>query len=355
MAITLIRTARHGHLSGMEPDESLTSWVARQGGVVNLVPDSDALEQSEFHPERDFGDLDIQDPEIDYALACQLRRAARWPAPFMMPPEERDDVCIKCWHERWSRGLPLYRKRQWAVAWQGECNQHGALHQHASEPSWLEEWPIEELPDAEAKVNDAVVFRGYGSRSVGIPCINLFRDRRGQFLAAALQDVSNGDWWPWGFDLPGLRRVYAKFIHALLCQFGPIRHVYGWRERLARRGAAGVEYWWRSPRISSHHLNVLVEAVIATWTGTELPPEKAGSHERSIVIAQVIGWALGDVSVSLSTTNRDPFFIWEPVIQALPELVRRRMLVEAAHGRVVKIAQRHQAALLSIGRRRKRF
>jgi len=300
MPITLIQANPHGFLRGPCWDECLSSWVSRQGGAVKLVPEQH-IRRHECTPhglECDYGELRIHDPDIDKPLAAQLQRAAWWPAPYVLPPSERDSVCFRCLAEQWVRGQPLYRGRRWSIAWHGSCSKHGPLTRAMHLPEKLNEWPKDTFSSLDLLDHDLMVLQ---TPVLPVP-INLFRDQRGCHLEAALDDLCVSKWHPRFFDQEALHYVYAEITKHLLMQFSGrngwvIRRseVPHFRGKVVYPGKGrdqnhAVQYWAR-PQITVHHLNVLAEAILAVWTATPLPAA-AGPTERTKLIVQIIGWDL---------------------------------------------------------------
>lgn len=307
MPLALIKTKPHGVLSWPLSDETLTSWVKRQEGVVRLAPSQARSTAALSTEEWDYGELEIHDSSIDPILAAKLKLIVRWPAPFLRRPEERTAICWQCWREQWSKGLSLYRLRQWTFAWRSVCSRHGGpLSFCRHTPQRLEDWPIEETSyGADHREHRVFVLHPWGS--IAPVAINIFRDRRALHLEAALDDISTSKWQPFGFNQRALRKAYATISWLLQFEFGGKEVGYAYRQRFRARGSADIpgftprkrleiEYWSEPRRLSAHHMNVLAEAIISVWSDTPLPGLSA---ERTVLLVKSIGWGVGSVRLPL--------------------------------------------------------
>lgn len=320
MSMILVAEHRHGPLSRLLPDERLSSWIARQSSAVQLIPhDLQRGLQAHHTSERDYGRLIIQDPDITAELAAQLIAAAQWPAPFIRPPDERAIGCWGCLFERWALGQTLYWPRRWTVAWCTCCPLHGPYAVIRWLPRELEDWP-ECLHASPNQRSEFMLLRLPGPR-IEIP-INLFGDCRGEHLEAALNDITRCEWHPRGLNQEALHRCYAAIIYLLRWTYDWHRlngHLMETTYRLPMRvsGKAcwpgmirgserrDIHYWFPPKKLSTHQLNVLAEAILATWTKSPLPT-RAGADERTRLLTGIIGWDIEDSSNKHCASRRPP-------------------------------------------------
>jgi hypothetical protein len=299
MPRTLLRVESHDVLPFPLPDETLSSWIERQDGVVCLSESRASAIAAMNGTENDYGELDIRDPSIDRVLAARLKLIARWPAPFLRRPSDRKAVCWQCWRDEWSQGKPLYRSRQWTFAWRSVCPRHRcALTFSEHIPHYLDDWPIEQISQP-VRRHEVMELHPLGYR---IPLsIDLFHDCRAVYLEEALEDISTSEWQPRGFDQVSLHRAYAIISWLLQLEFGTKTLEDAHRQQFWGTGVSYIpglpvrkrllmEYWSEPRRLSTRHMNILAEAILSAWTNTPLPRLSA---ERTAILVKIAGWEIG--------------------------------------------------------------
>lgn len=267
-------------LADLLPDETLSSWVARQPGRVYETSDSRSRDL-------DFDKVELDLPTASANLKAKLRRAATRPDPWMLPREWRTRYCPECRVVDWATGNPKYLRRSWAVAWRTCCPKHGPLVDcDRSHP----EVPLREVLDHRAW-GSLVIFLNRHCEPYAR--INITGERRAVHLESALatSEATSGytKWFPRGLTCASLMSTYCALITALMDQL----EVVPWRQSVASESSASNDdplvAFGRLPAIRQFGINVCVEAILAEWSKTPLPAKHALAR-RTELIVRVLGW-----------------------------------------------------------------
>lgn len=273
------------YLSGMLPDETVSSWLDRNKEYVRATAESGP------HPrgpgEYDFGELRLNLPAAPQALLAQLQAAALAPARRVFSPHKRVRFCEQCRIEDWAAGRPEYKRRSWCVSWCTCCAQHGSL-----------------ILPGKPSLASALGYSSVFTRSVfasspitstrgmllGIEKwfhtshLSIFNDRRATHLEQALcyqGGSARPAWWPRGFSPNKLFAAYIAILKALL----------PWEIPKEAGTEATMETFENLNFGERYTAHVFAEAILSSWSHTPLP-RAAGPAMRTELLLRLLGWSI---------------------------------------------------------------
>lgn len=264
-------------LPDMLPDESVSSWSRR-------IPQIQNLEGDISEGDRDFSKVKIEIPGLRPILAQQLRKAALPPDQWLVAEPFRLRFCPRCYFVDWATGVPHYVRRGWSVAWRTCCPQHGALVDF-----WRFDDELEFFFTVNAPTwNNSKVSIYPHRKKKPVFQVAIFADQRAQHLENALAGTPPHAWFPIGFTGRSLRTAYVHLVEALLAQFGL------WERpacvEVARDPGRVYSAFAQQRSVTRFAINVIVEAIVSSWSGSPLPLPI--SKLRTALIVKALGWAI---------------------------------------------------------------
>lgn len=201
----------------------------------------------------------------------------------LLAEEDQTLYCPRCWLVQLSRGEPIHSHRSWDFTYCTACQNHGMLLD--TDRRCFFPRTIYSIVNEANKMSlySAVAFHYPRTRLTVMPefvCMNLGNDIRAIHLEATLLEEVLGvvaHWHPGQLSAWRLERLYRHIVPVLCDQFG-----WPARSKKDRLGA-----FPRMPNVARNGINIMAEAVLAVWLNSPVPQ---ASHERSIALAEVIGW-----------------------------------------------------------------
>lgn len=269
------------YLSGMLPDETVSSWLDRNKEYVRATAESGIDPRG--HGEYDFGELRLNLPAAPQTLLAQLHAAALAPARRVLSPYKRARFCEQCLIEDWASGQPEYKRRSWCVSWCTCCPQHGALILPFGKPSlksalgYSSVFAGSTLTSTQGMLSSAVEwFHTFQ--------LSIFKDRRATHLEQALcyrGGSMRPAWWPRGFSPKKLFAAYIAILKALL----------PWEIPKEAGTEAAMETFENLNFGERYTAHVFAEAILSSWSHTPLP-RVAGPDMRTELLLRLLGWSI---------------------------------------------------------------
>lgn len=271
-------------VTGIAPDELLSSWAARNANFLFLETFRDMMDEA---ADPDYGRIyDLLPWTLAPGLLLSLAENAKPPDPWLLRPNDRTLYCSRCLAEDWSAGSPRYFRRSWTVAWRTCCFVHGPFHDTLR---------VRRIPPVSASLNSTPWAEAVTLTFSDSTLMTLQNERRGRYLEAALsvREPNQANWFPQHFSPQSLRATYARIIRDLCA---PRLRVTSTQRSSHLRNRPGKDLpndiltdFGMFPNIDRYCLNVIAEAIVSIWSRTPLPSE-AGSGQRTAQIVRRSGW-----------------------------------------------------------------
>lgn len=290
-------------------DESISSWRLRHPFIIPTVRMPLGVH------DKDFGPLQLKRSNIPASVIAHLRKAAKAPDSWLLMPGKCRQFCPRCLAEDLVSGQTPYARRAWRIAWHTCCQQHGLydLECNVATLNGLEtairfplmgilhpKWNAPAELHFEARCSTAEG-RGQQVTTFRMPLVG----RRAVHLENALSRYTfsnNRQWHPRGLNASALREVYAAIAKILVKQFsiGLLPSIWGvidiTRQHDPKRfNSVAWKHLGMFCRLTPKDrfsINVMVEAILSTWTESPLPDE-AGAHTYTEQLVKAVGWEFG--------------------------------------------------------------